>query len=93
MGNTGRGWSWLRSGGRGGGGEGEGEEGGGDEADTISNNPHLTGGGTKSEITSNICQKECQNNVSIHTRKFVRLKCHGGDHSKYFSKVLKHLGI
>ena len=34
-----------------------------------------------------ICQKESQNhvnNVSIHARKFVRLKCHGGDHSKSF---------
>ena len=28
-------------------------------------------------------QKECRNNVSIHTEKIVRLKCHGGDHSKW----------
>ena len=42
-GNTGRGWSWLRSGGgarAGEGGRGAGEDG----AEIKSNNPHLTGG-------------------------------------------------
>ena len=49
-----------------------------------------------------ICPKECQNicqktfrknarkmsnNASVRARKFVRLKCHGGGHSKVFSKI------
>ena len=26
-----------------------------------------------------ICQKEYRNNISMHARKFIRLKCNGGD--------------
>ena len=37
-------------------------------------------------MPEDICQKECRNNVSINAQKIVRLKCHGGDHSKCLIK-------